>query len=87
MAAHKRCGLALRLVLDSLHLDKVTLVGHSIAGDELTAFAGTYPERVDRLVYFDAAFDHSNLVPVLSLVPASPPIGPFFGPPAPAMIS
>ncbi len=64
----------LRLVLDSLHLGKVTLVGHSIAGDELTAFAGAYPERIDRLVYFDAAFDHSNLGPVLSLVPPPPPM-------------
>ncbi len=64
----------LRLVLDSLHLEKVTLVGHSIACDELTAFAGAHPDRVHRLVYFDAAFDHSNLGPILSLVPPPPPM-------------
>jgi pimeloyl-ACP methyl ester carboxylesterase len=33
----------------------VVLVGHSIAGDELTAFAGRYPQRVAGLVYLDAA--------------------------------
>lgn len=51
----------LRAVLDSLHLTRVALVGHSIAGDELTAFAGSYPERVTRLVYLDAAYDHSGV--------------------------
>lgn len=66
----------LRLALDSLHLDKVTLVGHSIAGDELTAFAGAYPGRVESLIYFDAAFDHSNLGPIHALVPPVPPMQP-----------
>jgi pimeloyl-ACP methyl ester carboxylesterase len=51
----------LRAVLDSLHLARVTLVGHSIAGDELTAFAGHYPDRVSRLVYLDAAYDHTGV--------------------------
>ena len=48
-----------KAVLDSLGLGTVTLAGHSIAGDELTAFAGAYPGRVSHLVYFDAAYDHS----------------------------
>ncbi len=50
----------LRTVLDSLHLPRVALVGHSIAGDELTAFAAAFPDRVTRLVYLDAAYDHSG---------------------------
>ena len=50
----------LRIVLDSLHLSKVILVGHSIAGDELTAYAGSYPDRCQALVYFEAAYDHSE---------------------------
>jgi pimeloyl-ACP methyl ester carboxylesterase len=45
-------------VLDSLHLPRVNLVGHSIAGDELTGFAARHPGRVRRLVYLDAASDH-----------------------------
>jgi non-heme chloroperoxidase len=63
----------LRAVLDSLRLDSVILVGHSIAGDELTAFAGEYPSRVRKLVYLDAAYDHSGLVPLLAGFPQPPP--------------
>jgi pimeloyl-ACP methyl ester carboxylesterase len=50
-------GEDLRQVLDALGIVRVNLAGHSIAGDELTWFAGTHPERVDRLVYLDAAYD------------------------------
>jgi non-heme chloroperoxidase len=46
-------------VLDSLRLRRVALVGHSIAGDELTAFAAMYPARVSGLVYLDAVYDHT----------------------------
>jgi len=60
----------LQAVLDSLKLDRVALVGHSIAGDELTAFAGRYPDRVSRLVYLDAAYDHSSVATMLASVPA-----------------
>jgi pimeloyl-ACP methyl ester carboxylesterase len=59
----------LRAVLDSLGLAKVFLVGHSIAGDELTAFAGKYPDRVAGLVYLDAAYDHSGIAPMLGRTP------------------
>jgi len=60
----------LRAVLDSLQLSRVALVGHSIAGDELTAFAAAYPDRVSALVYLDAAYDHSDIAKLLS---GSPP--------------
>lgn len=46
-------------VLDTLHLAKVDLVGHSIAGQELSWLAANYPDRIDRLVYLDAAFDYA----------------------------
>jgi pimeloyl-ACP methyl ester carboxylesterase len=68
----------LRTVLDSMHLSKVFLVGHSIAGDELTAFAGKYPDRVAGLVYLDAAYDHSGIAPMLGRTP--PPALPMLGP-------
>ncbi len=64
----------LRAVLDSLRLPQVALVGHSIAGDELTAFAGAYPDRVTHLVYLDAAYDHSGLPAILGGSPAPPPM-------------
>ncbi|MFL5447451.1 MAG: alpha/beta fold hydrolase [Gemmatimonadales bacterium] len=62
----------LRAVLDSLGLERVALVGHSIAGDELTAFAGAYPARVTSLVYLDAAYDHSEVRKLLAGYPAPP---------------
>lgn len=43
--------------LDAKNISRVTLVGYSLAGDELTELAGTHPQRVSRLVYLDAAYD------------------------------
>jgi non-heme chloroperoxidase len=48
-------------ILDSLRLTRVTLVGHSIAGDEMTALASRHPDRVAGLVYLDAAYDRSKI--------------------------
>jgi non-heme chloroperoxidase len=50
----------LRIALDTIGLTRVILVGHSIAGEELTGFAALYPDRCDALVYLDAAADRSN---------------------------
>lgn len=47
--------------LGAMNLQKVILVGHSLAGDELTAFALAYPDRVIKLVYLDAAYDRSSI--------------------------
>ena len=60
--------------LAGLHLGAVTLVGHSAAGDELTAFAGEHPGRVARLVYLDAAYDHSDLLRRMAGFPPAPPM-------------
>jgi non-heme chloroperoxidase len=49
----------IRQFLDSLHISRVTLIGHSMAGDELTLFASRYPQRVAKLVYLDAAYDRT----------------------------
>jgi non-heme chloroperoxidase len=45
------------------------LVGHSMAGLELTRIATSHPEQVRRLVYLDAATDKS---PIINLVPRDP---------------
>lgn len=47
--------------LDSLRLEKVVLVGHSIAGEEMTRFAERYGARCAGLVYLDAAYDRSGI--------------------------
>ncbi len=69
----------IRQVLDTLGLSRVTLVGHSIAGEEMTLFAAQYPDRVAKLVYLDAAYDRvaadsmlDAIFPVPVYVGASP---------------
>ena len=37
-------------VIDALGIDKVILIGHSIAGDEITNFSSKYPNRVLKVV-------------------------------------
>ena len=46
--------------LDELGLERVVLVGHSMAGNEITRFAALYPDRVDQLIYLDATYDYST---------------------------
>ena len=57
--------------LDSLHLARVDLVGHSIAGQELTWIAAHHPDRVHKLVYLDAGFDY-HAHPVTTGFPDQP---------------
>jgi pimeloyl-ACP methyl ester carboxylesterase len=48
-------------VMDALKIDQALLVGHSIAGEELTWLGGHHPERFTGLVYLDAAYDRSRV--------------------------
>ena len=65
--------------LDSLGFQRAHLVGHSLAGAELTRVASRYPDRVARLVYIDAAYDraaqqrYDAAVPPPDLAPPSTP--------------
>lgn len=47
--------------MDQRGIERAALIGHSMAGDEITAFAARWPQRVTRLVYLDAALDHSDM--------------------------
>jgi non-heme chloroperoxidase len=49
----------IRQSLDALAISRVILIGHSMAGDELTLFATRYPERTIKVVYLDAAYDRT----------------------------
>ena len=44
------------IVLDSLRLEDVVLVGHSLGGDELTRLAAGHKGRLSALIYLDAAY-------------------------------
>ncbi|HMK05483.1 MAG TPA: alpha/beta hydrolase [Ferruginibacter sp.] len=59
-------------LIDSLKIERITLIGHSIAGEEMTKFAGLYPTRVNKLVYLDAAADRTALGEMLAKAPAFP---------------
>ncbi len=80
-----RLGQDVLAVMDALKLEKVLLVGHSIAGEELTWLGGHHADRFNGLVYLDAAYDRSKprsnplairLRELGNLVPAQPPIPP-----------
>lgn len=51
-----RLGDDVLTVLDSLKMNRPVLVGHSIAGEELSSVASRYAGRVAGLVYLDAAY-------------------------------
>ncbi len=50
-------------VLDALKLERPWLIGHSIAGEELSSLAGRYPMRARGLVYLDAVGDRTAPMP------------------------
>jgi len=50
-----RLGDDVLAILDSLHLVKPVLVGHSIAGEELSSIGSRHGSRVSALIYLDAA--------------------------------
>jgi pimeloyl-ACP methyl ester carboxylesterase len=50
----------LKLLLDTLKIDKANLLGWSLGGNEITEFASFYPDRVNNLIYFEAGYDLSD---------------------------
>lgn len=50
----------LKLLLDSLQISKANLLGWSMGGNEITEFAIQYPERTNKLIYFEAGYDLSE---------------------------
>ena len=50
----KQFGDDVVAVLDALHLNAPVLIGHSIAGEEMSSVAKYHPGRVSALIYLDA---------------------------------
>jgi non-heme chloroperoxidase len=59
-------------VLDTLGLRQVILVGHSIAGEEMTRFAEIRGTRCAGLIYLDAAYDRSGIDTLAQHQPSAP---------------
>jgi pimeloyl-ACP methyl ester carboxylesterase len=54
-----RLGDDVLAVLDAFKLRGAVLMGHSIAGEEMSSIATRHPERVAGLVYLDAAYPYA----------------------------
>jgi pimeloyl-ACP methyl ester carboxylesterase len=59
-------------VLDTLRIRSVILVGHSIAGEEMTRFAEIHADRCAGLIYLDAAYDRSGIDTLAKVQPSVP---------------
>jgi non-heme chloroperoxidase len=55
----KRLGDDVLAVIDALNLKRPILVGHSIAGVELSSVANSHPDRIAGVVYLDAAYSYA----------------------------
>jgi non-heme chloroperoxidase len=54
-----RLGDDVLAVIDSLKLDRPVLVGHSIAGEELSSIGSRHPEKIAGLIYLDAGYSYA----------------------------
>ena len=54
-----RLGDDVLAVMDALRIEHPVLVGHSIAGEELSSIGSRYPDRVAGLVYLDAGYAYA----------------------------
>lgn len=54
-----RLGDDVIAVIDALDLNRPVLIGHSIAGQELSSIATRHPDKIAGLVYLDAAYAYA----------------------------
>jgi non-heme chloroperoxidase len=54
-----RLGDDVLAVIEVLKLNHPVVVGHSIAGEELSSIGSRYPEKISGLIYLDAAFPYA----------------------------
>lgn len=59
----RRLGDDVLTVIDALDLDHPVLVGHSLAGEELSAVADRHPDRLAGVIYLDAAYAYAYYAP------------------------
>lgn len=47
-------------LLDNLKIERASFLGWSMGGNEVTEFAGRYPDRVEKIVYLEGGYDWSD---------------------------
>jgi len=60
-----RLGKDVLAVITALKIDRPVLVGHSLAGEELSSIATSHPEEVSGLVYLEAGYPYAVYSPTL----------------------
>jgi pimeloyl-ACP methyl ester carboxylesterase len=55
-----RLGDDVLAVIEALKLNRPVLIGHSIAGEELSSIGTRHPDKVAALVYLDAGYPYAN---------------------------
>jgi pimeloyl-ACP methyl ester carboxylesterase len=55
----ERLGDDVLTVIDSLKLDRPVLVGHSMAGSELSSVGSRHPEKIAGLIYLEAGYSYA----------------------------
>jgi pimeloyl-ACP methyl ester carboxylesterase len=70
--AADRLGDDILAVIAALNLDRPILVGHSLAGQELSSVGSRHPEKVGGLIYLDAGYSYAY-DPSPSELPSPPP--------------
>lgn len=58
-----RLGDDVLAVIDDLKLDRPVLVGHSIAGEELSSVGSRHPEKISGLIYLEAGMGYAYYDP------------------------
>ena len=72
----ERLATDILAVLEAEHLRSPILVGHGVAGEELSWIGANAPGRVSGLVYLDAAYDRTNVgaeARIAQRIPSRPP--------------
>jgi len=57
----ERLGRDVLAVIDAERLEKPIIIGHGLAGEEMSWLGVNAPDRLGGLVYLDAAYDRSNI--------------------------
>lgn len=68
----------IRAFMDTQKIARAHIVGHSLAGDEMTTFATVNPKRVIRMVYLDAAYDRRKYFSCVNDIPGGGGMTPAF---------